>query len=150
MKGGFEMFKNLFVVFSVIFLLSACATGLLSPMPSVCEKPEAAGSQVCAIANETGMAVEDIDLILQVAALKGVDQFGKEVAIDFFDKVEKFLITTSSYTELINFIKEQVELTGPEVLVISRFLMRLQSPNVISDFDRGLILEHIKRQKLLL
>ena len=129
-------------------LLSACA---LPITPSVCDRPEAVDSRICAICAEVGVQVEDVDWLLQVASNRVLDEHDKSKVLVVLDDIVYFLgKPTITYADLVAYIKFDIQLTGPEILFISRYLPMLDSSYVISGFDKYLLLKHIEHQRAML
>lgn len=141
---------NKIAVIMSIVLLTGCSLLGLEPPPSVCDQPEAGGSVICGVCDEIGVNVEDVDLLIQIAALRVLDEHGRRVAVDFYDSVEAFLAMDRSYAALLRYVQQYIDITGPEILIISRYLPMFDSPLRISDFDRDLLLIHIERTRALL
>jgi len=140
---SFFMFIGFAFVMSVYFLLSGCAYLGMTPPPSVCDTAPG-DSVICRVCGELDINVEVADLILQAAALRSLDDHDKAVVVSFYDGVEAFLLAGGSYTALINYVQDTVELTGPELMIISLYLPRFVSPQVITAFDQELLLAHIE------
>jgi len=134
---------------AVMFIIPSCQHVGTAP-PSVCDQPGSEKSVICQVCSEIGVQAEDIDLLLQIAAVRALDEHGKKEALKFYDDVEFYLKTTATYRGLIRYVQEQVDITGPELLIISRYFPMFDSTRFISTFDRNLILTHIERIKALL
>ncbi|HUV00859.1 MAG TPA: hypothetical protein VMW32_07850 [Bacteroidales bacterium] len=134
------------MVLAMVFMFTGCA--ILPPIPSVCDTAPGE-SWICTKANDLGVKVEDMDLLISVAILR-MDKSVAKKALKFYDAVEVFLSKDVLYRELIDYVRNEVRLTGPEILIVSRYLPYLYSNNYISDFDKGLILAHIDHQRALL
>lgn len=130
----------------LLVLLFGCAHSG-PPPPSVCDRPEAAESVICAACSEIGVPVEDVDLLIAIVALRALDNYERATVLKFYIDVEDFLKVTSSYIELIAFVQKYIDVTGPEILIISRYLPYFNSPQLVGDFDRGLLLFHIEKMK---
>ena len=136
--------KYVCIVLALMFM--GCAT--LPTPPSVCDTaPEE--SWICTKANEIGVNVEDMDLLISVAILR-MDKKAAALALEFYDAIELCLMRDISYYNLIDYVRLNIKLTGPEILIISRYLPHLSSTAYISKFDKGLILAHIDHQRQLL
>ena len=140
------MLRNVLIVVSMLFI--GCA-GMM-PQPSVCESPEAEASFICEKCSEAGVTVEDIDLVFQIAAVRLLEGQDKEAALKFFDAVEVLLDKNATYRALIEFVKSEIGMVGPEVLLISRYFPMFDSTRYISKFDKWLILTHIENQRVIL
>ena len=134
------------LVLVVSFMFVGCA--MLPEYPSICETAPP-DSFICVKANELGVKVEDMDLLISIAILR-MDKSAAKLALKFYDAVERFLTEDILYRELIDFVRNEAKLTGPEVLIISRYLPHLYSTDYISDFDKMLIAAHIDHQRALL
>ena len=107
-------------------------------------------SWICVKANELGVKVEDMDLLLQIATLRLLDKDDVKKALKFFDNVERYIANDILYRELIDYVRKEVKLTGPEILIVSRYLPHLYLDSLISNYDKMLILAHIDHQRALL
>jgi len=141
--------KNI-ILFGIIILLGFGCSHIGTPPPSVCDQPGAELSLICSTCADIGVQVEDIDLLLQVAALRTLDDNGREAALNFYNSVKLFLMTTGTYRDLIRFAQTDLDITGVETLILSRYLLMFDKPEIISAFDRDLILIHIERTRELL
>jgi|GEM_PF-5694521 len=138
--------KKIIIVFLSILFLFSCVH--LIKQPSVCDQPGAEKSYLCAQCESIGARIEDVDLFLQIATAEiDVD---KEEVLKFLDDVESFLLVTSSYVELFIFVNRYIDISDTSTLIISQYLKHLNSPAMISEFDRGLLMIHIENQRQLL
>jgi len=134
------------IVLAMAVMFMGCA--MMPTTPSVCDTAPGE-SWICTKANDLGVKVEDMDLLISVAILR-MNKSAAKKALKFYDAVEIFLSKDILYRELIDYVRNEVKLTGPEILIISRYLPYLYSNNYISYFDKGLILAHIDHQRALL
>ena len=142
--------KKVVALLILLFCFTIHLYGCAMPnYPSVCDNAPP-DSYICQVATDMGMKVEDIDLFLQLANLRILDNKSKKVVLGFYDAVERVLISDLTYSALVTFVQDRVKLTAPEILIISRYLPMFSVPQVISDFDKGLIYAHINNQRALL
>ncbi len=133
------------IIISVI--LAGCAALGIAPPPSVCDQPGSEKSLICSVCEDMGTTPEAADLILQAAALRSLDDHDKGAVLRFYGEVESFLSVSVSYTALINYVQNYVDMTGPELMIVSLYFPRLQSTQIISQFDRNLLLSHIDNMR---
>ena len=137
------MKKYLTIIIVAAMLTTGCAYLGMAPPPSVCDTaPE--DSVICRVCGEMDITPEATDLILQTAALRALDEHDTAVVVKFYKDVEKFIAGSVTYLALINYVQDYVELTGPELMLISLYLPKFESPQLITEFDRGLLLTHIE------
>lgn len=135
---------------AILLALSILFVGCAIPnYPSVCDTAPA-DSWICQKANEMGVDVEQIDLLLQASSLRFLDGDNRQKALSFFDSAERVLNTEISYQQLVWFVQDRVKLTGPEVLIISMYLPRFSATFPISEYDKMLISAHIEHQRAIL
>jgi hypothetical protein len=132
-----------------IILLSGCSYLNMAPPPSVCDTAPG-DSVICRVCGEMGTTPEVADLLLESAALRALDENDKDVVLAFYKDVEYFLQATVSYRALIEYIQRYVNVTGPEIMLISMYLPAFDSTQIISSFDRGLLLTHISNMRAML
>jgi len=141
--------KHLTIIMAII-MLTGCTHLGLQPPPSVCEQPGAEKSLICDVCTELGTTPEVADLLIESAAIRALDDTDKTTVLKFYESVELFLSTTQSYRSLIEFVQNYVDMTGPEVILISMYLPRFDSTQFISSFDRDLLMMHIYRMRAIL
>jgi hypothetical protein len=129
--------------------LTACSYLGLSKPPSVCDTAPS-DSVICNVCNDMDVTPESIDLILQASALRGLGEYDRSIVLSSYNDIEKLILTKKTYAGLIESVQEYVELTGPEILLISLYLPKFSSPLQISEFDRALLLSHIESMKVIL
>ena len=148
-RGNKFMGKFIKIFGIVVVALSINMCAFLPTPPSVCDTaPE--DSYICAKAGELGVQVEDIDLLLQTAAFYVLKDKDKEKVLKFYIAIEKILNGDITYQLLMKIVLEKVDAAGPEVMLAARYIRMLDVNNLISDFDKNLILIHIEHQKDLL
>lgn len=136
------------IIVSICALLF-CYGCAMPNYPSVCDTapPE---SVLCRVSNEMGVKLEDIDLFLQITSLRLLDKKGKRVVLDFYDAMETALHANITYAGLVTYAQDKIKLSAPEILIMSRYLPMFSVPQLISDYDRGLIFSHIEHQRAVL
>jgi len=139
----------LWVVALVSITMSGCSLIGIEPPPSVCDEAPS-DSVICRVCSEMGTTPEAADLILQAAALRALDEHDKSKVLTFYDDIEYFIGMSINYTELIDYVQDRVNLTGPEILLISLYLPKFESPQMISQFDKYLLLAHIDHMRAIL
>ena len=138
------------VVLAVFF--SGCAT-FQNAGPSVCLDPAAQGSWICGVSAEYNLTPEQLDLMLldanTLALVAGVydKAHARKVIKEILNTVETVAL---SYTGLINYILSESERAQLAAQLVSRHLMLFKSAQIISEYDRGLIILHLQRQLALL
>ena len=137
---------KILIMWLIALVFTGCA--MLPTVPSVCDTAPGE-SWICSKANDLGVKVEDMDLLISVAILR-MDNKTARLALEFYDAIEYVLSKDITYYNLIDYVRLNIKLTGPEILIISRYLPHLSSTAYISKFDKGLIMAHIDHQRALL
>ena len=141
-----------YIVLICIAALSLLSCAGMSQTPaelSVCAAPDASGSWICSIASRYNFTVEDMDSLLldanAVAMISGA--YNKEQAGKVIKKLMNDVSTMQlSYTGLIQIVLKDVEDADLLLGIISRRLMLFKSDVLISDYDKGLLLTHLRHQ----
>lgn len=116
------------------------------PESSVCQTEEK--SLIC----EKIHNPEQADLLLQIANVEALknEVYTAEQAISFLNEAEVFLQEVRTYPALAQWLASNIKEYQLEALVLSGYMTTFQNVDLpIYDFDRHLLLEHIKRQKRL-
>ena len=136
------------------FLLIACAPPQIKDDP--CMKPEAADSVICAKLQDMGMSVYDANLIFKLANLELVKQgaYAKEDCEWFLDNVESIL-DTATYNDVVAYIVMEAgnlqTKYGAEIILLMDYFNRFEGVKIpITEFDKGLLREHINQQRQIL
>ena len=137
-----------------LFLIFAC--GQIQVKDDPCMKPEAVDSVICAKLQDMGMSVYDANLIFKLANLELVKQgaYAKEDCEWFLDNVESIL-DTATYNDIVAYIvMEAADLKtkyGAELILLMDYFNRFEGIEIpITEFDKGLLREHIKQQRQIL
>jgi len=146
LMGENEM-KRLFLVFIVCILANGCS--LMQKVPIVgCGDSE--GSIIQKLIPDPRTA----DMVLNLANYEGLDRgiYTKAQVEKFFDKIEKYCASTFTYNDLAVLIMKEVDgladKIGPRFIIASSYLnLFLDQMIPISEYDRCLILKHIKNQR---
>ena len=147
---NFVTFAAAGLVLAVFFC--SCAS-YPNAAPSVCLSPDAQGSWICAVSAEYSLTPEQLDLMLLDANTLGLvaGAYDKAQARKVIKEILNTVETVAlSYTGLINFILAESERAQLAAQLVSRHLMLFKSAQIISEYDRGLILQHLGRQLALL
>ena len=138
------------LVLAVFFC--SCAT-YPTAGPSVCLNPDAQGSWICSVATEYSLTPEKLDMMLLDATTIGLvagaldKKKAREVILGLIQTVETVSL---SYSGLIRIVLDESEKAALVAQLVSRHLMLFDSPVIISEYDRGLILAHLRHQLALL
>lgn len=135
--------KNIAALIFICILLAGCAS---MPQSKVCETGEP--SLIC----ETIPSPETADILLQIANLEAVkhDVYTGEQAIRFLEDCESFLVSVDTYGDLCRWLAVKVNKLNIEILVLSGYLDTLNVAMPISNYDRGLLQNHIDQQRNVL
>jgi len=136
------------------FLFIAC--GNIQVKDDPCMKPEAVDSVICAKLQAVGVSVYDANLIFKLANLELVRQgaYAKEDCLKFLDNVESVL-DFATYNDVVAYIiMEASDLEtkyGAEVILLMDYFNRFEGVKIpITEFDKGLLREHINQQRQIL
>lgn len=96
---------------------------------------------------------EHSDILLQLANVRMLknEVYIAEDALDFLEMCKSFLTEEEvSYGGLAQWLATKMDDYSLEVLVLSGYVDTFKSPQMITDYDRSLLLKHIERQKNLI
>lgn len=132
------------LVLAVLLLSVGCAH--MQPS-SVCDTEQE--SLIC----ENIPQPENADILLQLAnaRLLKSETYSAEEALNFLDMCESFLTKDAvSYEGLAQWLVTKMDEYSLEVFVLSGYVSTIRSPQMISDYDRQLLLKHIEHQRNLI
>jgi hypothetical protein len=147
---------NILMIILTICMFAGCTGKQIADMntqagPDIClTKPPEVKSYLCDAAAKSGLTLNAIDGILLDASAIGViaaklnkDQIGK-----FLNKMDSYLdVKDMTYALLIDKMKLDAASATAIQAIISRRIGMFSIPDIISDYDIGLIRLEIKRQK---
>ena len=143
-----------------LLLIAVCASlfacGNIQVKDDPCMKPEAADSVICAKLSSLGVSVYDANLIFKLANLELVRQgaYAKEDCEFFLNSVEAFL-DIATYDVVVSYIifkaTDLKTKYGAEVILLMDYFNRFEGVDIpITEFDKGLLREHIDQQRQIL
>lgn len=144
--------KKLFFLIILTVFLTACAKNNLYVPPDSCVKDMNGnyGSVILQKIPDPNAA----SIILQLAnleAVKHVDGYTIGMALTAIDIIESLLKTNITFNYLIDEAMKQAKLVnasyGVEIFLISQYVGVINTPQIISDCDRDLILRHLEKQR---
>ena len=156
--------KNISVaILLVAFMLVGCATTGVQK-PSVCDTiPEGQTSIICDLSKQTGQPPEVVAGILKIAnigALSGHLYTAQQAALVIDEAIGFLEIIQENNSELtyvvvVQYILTKLEIMPPEVqaifVVLEDFMYHdFGGIRILSPFDIGLLLKHLKEQKLFI
>ena len=135
-------------------LFVACGPPQIKDDP--CMKPEAVDSVICAKLRNIGISVYDANLLFKLANMELVkhNAYAKGDCLRFLNNIESILDSTT-YNEVVMYIVFQVEELktkyGAELFLLMDYFSRFEGIEIpITEFDKGLLREHIRQQRLIL
>jgi len=146
--------KRLIFIMLVGMLLSSCVA--LQPKPSVCDKPDAEGSVICALAGRIGTTPEQLDFMLRLGTAVALDSNPDEAgeALRYLDKATALLNGTGITYDALAMLLKNKPLTFVVATEVIDQMVGLENPLgellPISEFDIGLLRTHVERQKQLI
>ena len=143
--------KRLILILVAVFLIFSC--GQMQVKEDPCMKPEAADSVICDKLSSLGVSVYDANLLFKLANLELIRQgaYAKEDCEKFLDNVES-IIDSATYNDVAAYIiMEAADLKtkyGAELILLMDYFNRFEGIKIpITDFDKGLLREHINQQR---
>lgn len=146
--------KRFIALLAMAALIAGCATMYPTPTAPLCDKPEAAGSVLCAIGAKIGTAPEQMDTLLLDASLIGIATkvtTGDELR-NAIGKVQKYVTDTPtlSINLIIGYLVKEAKIDPALALLLSRRLVFLQVPvldiQTLTPFDVALVKVHLEHQ----
>jgi len=135
-------------------LLFACGNVQVKDDP--CMKPEAINSVICAKLADVGISVYDANLIFKLANMELIknNAYAKEDCELFLDNVESIL-DSATYNDMVAYIVFQLAdlktKYGAEIFLLMDYFSRFEGIALpITEFDKGLLREHIRQQRQIL
>ncbi len=139
---------RLFIVLLLTIMLFASCT-FFQPSPSVCDKPEAVESRICAMTATLGLTPEKAGLILRlgssVALEKNPDE--AEKALKYLNEAISLLETDGlTYAVFAEFMKDNPSMFL--TIIANELLAEMGNLSlIIGSFDLNLIKIHLTRQR---
>jgi hypothetical protein len=134
---------------AVVFLMFFGCAGSMPAEKSVCATDQAAtGSVICRIASEMGWTVEEVDnAILDATVLSwAFDVAEKEQILSLCEKVETVVNAEVDIqmSRIVALVVEDSKKSMAIASILSRRLIYFDVPEVITPYDRYLILTNLK------
>jgi hypothetical protein len=140
------------IVLVLMFVITGCLFSFVKKEP-VCERPGAENSIICKVLTDRGINVNDVNLLFKVVNVTLIkkDAYTKEEFLKFIDEVEGLITVSSTYENLSAYLLDAVnnfnENYKIEMVLLADYFDDFDMVVNISDFDRDLLLEHIKQQR---
>ena len=145
------------LTFMFTFTFMGCSgMSLQQPDPDpVCERPGAELSYICRVLTDKGISVKDANLLFKGINIILIqkDAYTKEQFLKFIDEVEGLINASSTYENLSAYLLTVVGNFNSdykvEIILLADYFSDFTLAVDISDFDRDLLLEHIKQQRFI-
>lgn len=143
---------TLLLIISILALLAGCAT-----TSSLCPKE---GSAICALSEKLNTSPEAISQVLQVANVAALEKslYTATEADKFIDQiiadVQAYQGKTVTYAQAVKYLNDKFNLLSPQIQAVFIIMnpADLAAKEItipLSDYDLGLIIAHLQKQKLL-
>ena len=150
------MKKLVLIITCALLCVSLVACGNVQVKDDPCMKPEAADSVICEKLSAIGISVYDANLLFKLVNLELVKQgaYAKSDCEWFLNNVES-IIDTATYNDVAAYIiMEATDLKtkyGAEIILLMDYFNRFEGVKIpITEFDKGLLKEHINQQRQIL
>jgi len=150
------MKKLVLIITCALLCVSLVACGNVQVKDDPCMKPEAADSVICEKLSAIGISVYDANLLFKLVNLELVKQgaYAKQDCLVFLDNVESIL-DSATYNDVAAYIiMEATDLKtkyGAEIILLMDYFNRFEGVKIpITEFDKGLLKEHINQQRQIL
>lgn len=139
-----------FLVLSCLLLLVGCAG--IPAEESVCNtRTDAANSVICRVASELGWTVEQVDTALLdiTIAAWAFDKIDKEEVLAACDRVEELVLTGENVlmSQVVDLLVGDAAKSKALAAILSRRIVFLNVPELITPFDEFLILAQLRHQR---
>lgn len=143
--------KSFLITLSAFALLASCTA-----TSRVCMTPEATNSVICPTLAKVSLTPESANLMFKLANIEAIraNIYAKKDVLAFFNSAEA-LLEDATYMSLASYVIFEIAKINTkyqlEMVLITQSFAVFQTTNIpINEFDKNLILTHIKQQKQLL